>query len=144
MGRHKGMWSSETSVTRFWSSWYGTLVVRHCIHEGTGINGTLMQNLDQYLFTNCLHVSIYSVSRFRACYLHWYVVLLLSIRLPKSKGIASVYFRFIYIAIYFNTDRFHDRNMLFVEDMHILYITFVHVYSTCRYFPRGNIIDLQN
>ena len=33
MGRHKGMWSSETSVTWFWSSWYGTLVVRHCIHN---------------------------------------------------------------------------------------------------------------
>ena len=26
VGRHKGIWSSKTSVTRFWSSSYGTLV----------------------------------------------------------------------------------------------------------------------
>ena len=43
-------------------------------NEGTGTNRTLMQNLDQYLITNRLHVTIYSVSRFRACYLHRYVV----------------------------------------------------------------------
>ena len=79
--------------------------------EGTGTNGTVMQNLDQYLITNRLHVRIYSISRFRACYLHRYVVLLLSIRLPKLKGTDSVYFRFAYIAVYFSTDRFHDRNM---------------------------------
>ena len=79
--------------------------------EGIGTNGTLMPNLDQSLITNRLYVRICSVSRFRVCYLHRYVVLLLSIRLPKSKGIASVYFRFAYIAVDFNIDRFHDRNM---------------------------------
>ena len=48
--------------------------------EGTDTNGTLMQNLDQYLITNRLHVRIYSVSRFHACCLHRYVVLLLIIQ----------------------------------------------------------------
>ena len=67
--------------------------------EGTDTNGTLMQNLVEYLITNRFHVRIYSVSRFRACHLHRYVVLLLRIRLPKSKGIASVYFRFAYTAV---------------------------------------------
>ena len=33
VGRHKGIWSSETSITRFWSSSYWTLVIRHCIHN---------------------------------------------------------------------------------------------------------------
>ena len=51
--------------------------------------------------------------------------IIIRIRLPKSNGIASVYFHFAYIAVYFNTNRFHDRNMLSVEDMHILYITFM-------------------
>ena len=32
--------------------------------EGTDTNGILMQNLDEYLITNRLHVRIYSVSRF--------------------------------------------------------------------------------
>ena len=68
--------------------------------EGTDTNRTLMQNLDQYLVTNRLHVRIYSVTCFHASYLHQYVVLLLRIRLPKSKGIASVYFRFAYIAVF--------------------------------------------
>ena len=157
----------------------------------TDTNGTLMQNLEEYLITKCLHVRIYSVSRFHACHLHRYIIwapsseflsssilswqiltahaqpfrgardlafclnvpldsllvrassgssgetarmrmlawtfaarigdkyqirltrsiLSLSIRLPKPKGIASVYFRFAYIAVYFNTDRFHDSNM---------------------------------
>ena len=86
-----------------------------------------MQNLDQYLITNHLHVRIYSVLHFLACYLHRYVILLLSIRLLKLKGIASAYFCLAYIAVYFNTDRFHDRNMLIVEDMHILYITFMFI-----------------
>ena len=71
VGMHGGIWSSETSVTRFWSSPYGTLVVRHCIHNW---RNTLLQNLDQDLNTSRLHVRIYSVSRFRACYLHRYVV----------------------------------------------------------------------
>ena len=51
--------------------------------ERTDTKGTLMQNLDEYLITNRLNVRIYSVACFRAYDKHRYVVLLLSIRLPK-------------------------------------------------------------
>ena len=93
-----------------------------------------------------LHVRIYSASRFRACYLHRYVVLLLStcIRLPKSKGITSVYFRFAYIA-YIQTIQINF--MIETCACSWWYAHFVHhiyVYSTYRYFPRGKIIDLNN
>ena len=98
--------------------------------EGTDTNGTLTQNLDEYmnLITNRLHVRIYSVSRFvHVIYIGTSYYHCQSIRLPKSKGISSVSFRFACIAVYFNTDRFRDRNVLIVEDMHILYITFMFI-----------------
>ena len=87
VGRHKGIWSLLDSG-RFRTGLLSSGIV-YTIQE-TDINGILMQNMDEHLITNRLHVRIYSVSRFHACHLHRYIVLLLSIRLPKSKGIASV------------------------------------------------------
>ena len=99
--------------------------------EGTGTNGTLKQNLDQYLFTNRLHGTIYLVPRFRACCLNQHVVLLH--KAPKVKRYRQCLLSLLHI-FYGKPCRMTQHNKLARQAFHcfILKSHFIQP-SECKY-----------
>ena len=95
--------------------------------EGIETNGTLMQNMDEHLITNRLHVRIYSVSRFRAC--HY---------------IGTSYYYQCLLSLYISIQTDFMIETCAYSWRYAYFVHHIYVYSTYRCFPRWKFIDLQN